>query len=161
METLPQDERAALELFVDRQRHQLAHLLDGLSEDEARARLVPSLTTPLGLVKHAIFVEKVWFHARVASVDRAEVGLPDTVDESFALGPADTVDDVRRSFLDACARSRDIAATHSLDDEFPWHHGPVSLRYIYAHLIAEHARHAGHADILVEQIIAQRRGCES
>jgi hypothetical protein len=33
----------------------------------------------------------------------------------------------------------------------------VTLRFVYAHLIAELARHAGHGDILVEQIRADRR----
>ncbi|CDO10923.1 DUF664 domain-containing protein [Mycolicibacterium cosmeticum] len=39
------------------------------------------------------------------------------------------------------------------------HHivGTVSLRFIYLVMIAEVARHAGHADILAEQIRAHRR----
>lgn len=157
MGTSPGDERATLELFLDRQRDEVAQLLDGLCEDEARSRLVPSLTTPLGLVMHAVFVERVWFHSRVSGVSRAEVGLPDVVNESFDLKPADTIDGVRRCFGQACERSRAIAATHRLDEEFEWHQSSVSLRYIYAHLIAEHARHAGHGDILAEQIQAQRQ----
>jgi hypothetical protein len=32
--------------------------------------------------------------------------------------------------------------------------GPLTLRWIYAHMIEELARHAGHGDILKEQIIA-------
>jgi hypothetical protein len=32
----------------------------------------------------------------------------------------------------------------------------VSLRFVYVHMIAELARHAGHGDILVEQITARR-----
>jgi hypothetical protein len=32
----------------------------------------------------------------------------------------------------------------------------VSLRFVYVHMIAELARHAGHGDILVEQIRARR-----
>jgi hypothetical protein len=32
--------------------------------------------------------------------------------------------------------------------------GPLTLRRIYAHLIEELARHAGHGDILREQILA-------
>jgi len=35
--------------------------LDGLTEEQVRRSLVPSRTTLLGLVKHATFVEKVWF----------------------------------------------------------------------------------------------------
>jgi len=32
--------------------------------------------------------------------------------------------------------------------------GPLSLRWIYVHMIEELARHAGHGDILKEQILA-------
>ncbi|GAA1971479.1 DinB family protein [Nocardioides panacihumi] len=149
-------ERELLEGMLDVQRTEIAGLLDDLDDDEARRRLVPSLTTPLGLVKHATFVEKVWFHSRVAGVPRGEVGIPDTVDESFVLDPSDTVASVREAYAAACEGSRRIAATHGLDDEYPWHHGPVSLRFIYAHMIQELARHAGHGDILVEQIVAGR-----
>ncbi len=158
METFLAGERALLDGMLDVQREEVAHLLSDLDDDEARARLVPSLTTPLGLVKHATFVEKVWFHSRVAGVARADVGLPDTVDESFVLEPEDTVGSVRAAFLSACDHSRLVASDHHLDEQFPWHQGPVSLRFIYGHVIAELARHAGHGDILVEQIRARRTG---
>lgn len=147
-------ERATLERMLDVQRAEVAGLLSGLDDTAARARLVPSLTTPLGLVKHATFAEKIWFHSRVAGVSRADVGLPETVDESFALEPEDTVDAVRAAFLAACERSREIAADHDLDEQFPWRNDPVSLRFIYVHMIAELARHAGHGDILAEQLKA-------
>jgi len=150
------DERELLEGMLDNQRGEIAGMLDELSDAEARERLVPSLTTPLGLVKHATFVERVWFHSRVAGRSRAEVGIPDTPEESFVLEDGDTVASVREAYVAACDRSREIAATHDLDEEFPWHHGPVSLRFIYAHMIQELARHAGHGDILVEQLAARR-----
>jgi hypothetical protein len=152
---LATDERSLLEGMVDRQRSEIARLLDGLSDEDARRRLVPSLTTPLGLVKHATFVEKVWFHSRVAGVSRADVGIPDVVDDSFVLEPSDTIDSIRHGFLEACERSREIAAAHDLEETFAWYEDDVSLRYIYAHLIAEYARHAGHGDILVEQLHAE------
>lgn len=154
VETFVAGERAMLERMLDVQREELARLLSEVDDTAARARLVPSLTTPLGLVKHATFVEKVWFHSRVAGVPRAELGLPDTVEESFVLGPEDSVDSVRRAFLASCEHSREVAAAHDLDEQFHWHQGPVSLRFIYGHMIAELARHAGHADILVEQLKA-------
>lgn len=140
--------------MLDIQREEMARLLSEVNDTAARARLVPSLTTPLGLVKHATFVEKVWFHSRVAGVPRAELGLPDTIEVSFTLEPADTVDSVREAFLAACEHSREVAAGHNLDEQFPWNQGPVSLRFIYGHMIAELARHAGHGDILVEQLKA-------
>jgi uncharacterized damage-inducible protein DinB len=152
------DERAVLEGMVDDQREEIARLLDGLSEEEARARLVPSLTTPMGLVKHATFVEKVWFHSRMAGRSRAEVGIPDTVDESFELTADDTVEGVRAAYVAVCDRSREIAAGRDLDERYPWHSGDVSLRWVLAHMVRELARHAGHGDILVEQLRARREG---
>lgn len=150
------DERALLEGMVDIQREQISGILEDLDDEEARRKLVPSLTTPLGLVRHATFVEKVWFHARVAGVSRKEIGLPDTVDESFVLGAEDTVASIRAAYYAACERSREIAATHELDEEFDWHGNRVTLRFVYVHMIQELARHAGHGDILVEQIQAAR-----
>lgn len=157
MSFLEADERALLEGMVDRQRAEIAALLDDLEQDEAGRRLVPSLTTPLGLVKHCTFVEKVWFHSRVAGVPRSDLGIPDEVDPSFVLQPTDTIESIRTDFLAACQRSREIAASHGLEEIFAWRDGrSVSLRYIHTHLIAEYARHAGHGDILVEQIKAAR-----
>lgn len=142
--------------MVDIQRGEIVGILEDLDDEEARSKLVPSLTTPLGLVKHATFVEKVWFHSRVANVPRKEIGLPDTVEESFVLTPEDTVESVRAAFVAACEHSREVAAAHELAEEFPWHGKQVTLRFVYAHMIAELARHAGHGDILVEQIQAAR-----
>lgn len=150
------DERTVLEYQLEAQRTDLAALLDGLTEEEARARLVPSLTTPLGLIAHVTFVEQVWFHHRVAGMSREQLGIPETVDASFLVAPEDTVLGVQQRYLDACDRSRQIAAEHSLDDVFDWRGTPVSLRFLYAHLLTELARHTGHGDILVEQLKARR-----
>jgi len=49
--------------------------------------------------------------------------------------------------------SRRIARNLPLDHVVPHERlGEVSLRWIYVHLIREHARHGGHADILREQL---------
>ena len=145
-----------LEYQLEAQRSALAALLDDLTETEARARLVPSLTTPLGLLSHVTFVEQVWFHHRVAGLSRAEVGIPETVDESFAVIADDTVTRIRQRYLDACSRSREIAAAHDLDEAFDWRGTPVTLRFIHVHMLTELARHAGQGDILIEQLRARR-----
>lgn len=57
------------------------------------------------------------------------------------------------AFEEACAESRRIAADLKLDHVVSREDvDDVSLRWIYVHLIREHARHGGHADILREQI---------
>jgi hypothetical protein len=148
-------ERPALEQMVDLQRAEVAGLLAGLDEEQARRRLVPSLTTPLGLVKHLTFVERVWFEMRLSGRTRAECGLPDTVDESFVIEPDDTIASVLAAHAAACEESRRVAAGLSLETtaEHP-QMGVLDLRWIHLHLVREIARHLGQGDILREQLVA-------
>ncbi|MGW3898278.1 mycothiol transferase [Micromonospora profundi] len=73
------------EAFIDEHRNALDGCLDGLTEEQARLSLVPSRTTLLGLVKHVTFVEKVWFDEAVTCRSRAEIGLPESSEDSFLL----------------------------------------------------------------------------
>ena len=148
-------ERAQIEAFVADNRRELVELLDGLTEEQARRRLVPSKTSVLSLVKHCTFVERVWFEVAFEGLTREELGLPADVDDTFDLTDDDTVDSVRTGYLDAVATADTIAARYSLDDvALHNRRSPMSLRWIYLHLIEEIARHAGHGDILREQILA-------
>jgi len=54
-------ERAVIENMLDRNRAALIETARGLSEGDARRRLVPSLTTPISLIKHAAAAERIWF----------------------------------------------------------------------------------------------------
>ena len=144
-------ERQQLEGFLQANRHEIRELLDGVTEQQARQRLVPSLTTLLGLVKHATFVERVWFEVTLAGRTRAELGLPQDIDATFTLAATDTIDTIRAAYDDAIRAADEIAQTRSLDDTARHHRlGDVSLRWIYLHMIEELARHAGHGDILKE-----------
>ena len=148
-------EREQLEAFLHDNRSAIVGLLDGLSEEQARRELVPSLTTLLGLVKHAAFAERVWFDVALAGRDRAEIGLPQTVDESFELTETDTIASVQAAYRQVWAAVDEVAAGYVLDDMAVHNRrGPLSLRWIYIHMVEELARHAGHGDILREQILA-------
>lgn len=147
--------KTQFDVFVDEHRAALNASLDGLTEEEARRSLVPSRTTLLGLVKHATFVEKVWFDEAVTCRPRAEIGIPASPDESFALDDADTVASVRRAHREACQASRRATADLTLDDVLRGNRrGPLPLRWVYLHMLRELAQHCGHADILREQILA-------
>ena len=156
MDIFTAGESDVLHAMVDEQRAAVAGLLDEVTEQEARARLVPSLTTVLGLVKHATFVEQVWFEHRIGGRTRQEAGIPETVDESFVLDPDDSVPSVRARYRDACERSRELAAGRDLDAVLDWRGTPVTIRWVMVHMVRELARHAGHGDILVEQLHARR-----
>jgi len=70
-DVIDQPARAQFEAFLDEHRSELNGCLDRLSEEQVRRSLVPSRTTLLGLVKHATFVEKVWFDEAVTCRSRA------------------------------------------------------------------------------------------
>jgi hypothetical protein len=153
-DVIDQPARAQFEVFLDEHRGALHGCLDGLTEEQVRRSLVPSQTTLLGLVKHATFVEKVWFDEAVTCRSRTEIGIPATPDESFILDDDDTIATVRRAHREACESSH--RATSSLDLGDIVHgnrRGPLPLRWVYLHMLRELAQHCGHADILREQLI--------
>jgi hypothetical protein len=153
--TLTGTEREQLEAFLHDNRTEVAAVLDGLTEEQARRRLVPSLTTPLAIVKHCVFVEKVWFHVSLAGRSRAEVGIPENAEDSWVLADGDTVESVLADYRTAWAEADEIAAPYDLDDLAVHNRrGPLTLRWIYVHMVEELARHAGHGDILREQVLA-------
>ena len=147
-------ERETLEGFLEYHRRVLGGKLRGLSEEDARRRLVPSLTTMIGLVSHAAAVERNWFQHHLAGTPREEIGGNARGDDpSWEVGPGTTIDGVIAEFDRACAASRQIAAGFALDHTVPHDElGRVSLRFIYVNILTEYARHAGHADIIREQI---------
>ncbi len=148
--------RPQFEVFLDQHRAALNSCLDGLTEEQARRSLVPSRTTLLGLVKHATFVEQVWFDEAITRRSRDEIGIPATPDESFVLTDADTIADVQRRHRQVCEQSRRATASLDLDDlVYGNRRGPLPLRWVYLHVLRELAQHCGHADILREQILAE------
>ena len=153
--TLTGTERAQLEAFLHDNRLEIVGLLDGVTEEQARRRLVPSLTTLLALVKHATFVEKVWFQCSLAGRTRTEVGIPEDARDSFLIDEGDTVESVLAGYRRAWTEADEIAAAYDLDDLAVHNRrGPLTLRWIYVHMVEELARHAGHGDILKEQVLA-------
>jgi len=145
--------RAQFEVFLDEHRQALRDCLDGLTEEQARRSLVASRTTLLGLVKHATFVEKVWFDEAITCRSRAEIGIAATPDESFILTDEDTIATVQQAHREACEASRRATSPLGLDDLLLGNRrGPLPLRWVYLHMLRELAQHCGHADILREQL---------
>jgi hypothetical protein len=146
--------RLQFDTFLDEHRRALSSCLDGLTEEQARRSLVASRTTLLGLVKHATFVERVWFGEAVTGASRSDLGLASTPDESFVLDDEDTIAAARAAHAAACEASREAVAGLSLDDVLHGNRrGPLPLRWVYLHVLRELAQHCGHADILREQIL--------
>lgn len=148
-------ERHLLEGMLDRNRAELINTARGLTEEEARRRLVASPTTPIGLLKHAAVAERIWFHYVLTSIPKSEWGDGTTAgDTSFIVDDNETLADVIDEFERVSERSREIAADFDLDDikKHP-DLGDVNLRFVYLLIIEDFARHAGHGDIFREQIM--------
>jgi uncharacterized damage-inducible protein DinB len=147
------DEKAMLSAFLDRYRETMLWKLDGLTKEQASARLVPSATTLLGIVKHLAYVERGWFQMNFAGEPPNFPWPEDEPDEDidFRISTTDSIEGISALYQQEIARSREIVAGASLDDlSKNQERGPRSLRWIMLHMIEETARHAGHADILRE-----------
>ncbi len=145
-----------LAAVLDENRAALISSVTRLSDEQSRSRLVPSLTTPIALVKHCAAAERVWFQRTVAGLALENCDGYATGDaRSWVVAPHETLTDVLIEFEAAITLSRDIAyGPHSTDKFVHYRRGEVTFYWICLHMIEELARHAGHADILVEQILA-------
>lgn len=149
------DLRGRLDELLDEYRAALHDSLAGLTDDEARLRLVPSKTTLLGLVKHVTYVEGVWFDQAVSGRTYRELGIASTPDRSFTLTKADTIESIQQAHRARGDSSRATMADLALDATVDGR-GDHPVWALYVQVLRELAQHAGHADILREQIMARR-----
>lgn len=146
-------ERDTLVGFLDAQRALLLWKLDGLDEGQARRPMVESGTSLLGLVKHLAWVERWWFVSYIGGRDVEFPWSDEDPDADWRVESDDTIASVSQLFVDAVGEANDvIAAAESLDVVGAKGDEPRSLRWVLVHMIEETSRHAGHADILREQI---------
>jgi uncharacterized damage-inducible protein DinB len=140
-------ERATLVAFLDYLRESLAAKAEGVADEDGRRPLVPSGTSLFGIVKHLATVERFWFDAcfgggRVPGGDRA-----------LTLEAGQTGRAVVADYRSAIARSNEVIANCAdLDERCRAHRPELTLRWVLVHMIEETARHAGHADILREEL---------
>ncbi|WP_329004321.1 DinB family protein [Kribbella sp. NBC_00709] len=155
---LTADERAQLTGWLDLQRSFVRMKCQGLTEEDAHRKVLPSspLMSMASLVAHLRWNEWSWFQLNL-------MGVPDTGQTPWAEGSHPDaemfVDDVPLAQLldeyDAeCRRSNDTIAPLDLGavEQGPYaaKGEAASLRYILCHLIEETARHVGHMDIIRE-----------
>lgn len=136
------DEKATLHGFLNYLRDAIAAKVAGVPEPQVRTAGVPSGTNLLGLVKHLTHVERHYFLGeRTTDWRRTMRPSPDETVDGVLAGYRDAVDRANQA-IDACP-----------DLTLPAHRGPSpSMRWVLVHLIEETGRHAGHADILREQL---------
>ena len=151
-------ERAMLERWLDFHRTTLLLKCEGVDDAGRKARPVPTSKLSLhGLVRHMAEVERNWFRrGLLKEPDAPYIWCDPAVDDS-ELVPLDDADwDADLATWQAeCDASRGAAAQYDLDYEGIRRGHPVSLRWIYVHMVEEYARHNGHADLIRELVDGQ------
>ena len=156
---MSEDAEATLVRCLRVQREALRWKLEGVSERDARMPMTPTGTNLLGLVKHVATVAADYFGACVGRPFPEHLAWADDDAEDNAdmwAGP----DETRASVLALWDRVW-AHADASIDElpldapaHVPWW-GPnadTTLHRLIVHMIAEVARHAGHADIVRETV---------
>ncbi|WP_369208808.1 DinB family protein [Streptomyces sp. PU-14G] len=128
----------------------------GLPAQRLSERAVPPSALSLhGIVRHLAGVERWWFRIQFAGEDVPLLHYSDDDPDQDFDDLGGDVDEAFAVWRTECEHSRQItAAAASLDETGirKWTGEPISLRRILVDMIAEYARHIGHADLLRERI---------
>lgn len=124
--------------------------LAGLTDADARRSTVDSGTNLAGLLQHLTFVESLWFEEVVAG-GKAARGK-----RSMKVDPSTSLNALRTEYRAACDASNAIVRRIGDAEAAVRRNGKThDLRWALLAVIHETARHAGHADIIREQIDGQ------
>jgi hypothetical protein len=138
-------------------RQALVWKLDGLSEYDIRRPLTATGTNLLGLVKHAAFWEARYFGE---VFDKPFPELLPRWDDGAAIGTdlwateQETRGEIVGLYRRVWEHSDETIDTLAIDAPgyVPWWREEVKLFNIMVHILSDTTRHAGHADILREQL---------
>jgi hypothetical protein len=132
--------------------------LDGLGEYDVRRPLTPTGTNLLGMVKHLTWVELGYFGDTFGRKLKPLLWeTTDDVTDDMWVRPEESRSDIVDGYRAAWRHSDETIDALDLDatGRVPWwppERGDVTLARILVHMTTETCRHAGHADILREQI---------
>ena len=153
------DERTTLRNYLEVQLDAIRDAGYGLNDDQLRSTPLRSELSLAGLLKHATWC-MVGALAGAGEMADPPLDLADFYG-GFHLEPDRSVEQMRLIFEDVKARYLSMIERCDLDAVLPGPPAPwygiaggtdVALRYLVVHHVEELARHAGHADILREQI---------
>jgi hypothetical protein len=151
----PEDgtEREVLSGLLDYLRATVVNKVAGLTDEQARSQpLPPSTLTPAGIVKHLTGVERFWFSIDFAGADLPWPWTEDDQHGNFVVQHDDSLGALVVDYLAECERSRAAVAGAELGDRARGKDMTFTLRYAFAHMIEETARHCGHLDLLRERV---------
>jgi uncharacterized damage-inducible protein DinB len=154
------DPKTDLVHYLQQAREALLWKLDGLSDYDVRRPLVPTGTNLLGLVKHVASVEAGYFGETFGRpFGEPMPWIADDAEDNADMWATESEsrEQIVGLYRRVWAHSDKTIAELPLDapGRVPWwpaERAAVTLHQILAHMIAEAARHPGHADIVRELI---------
>ncbi|MFC4019660.1 DinB family protein [Micromonospora sp. GCM10011542] len=148
-----------LRRLLDWQRATLLHKCAGLDAEQlARTPLAFSNLSLLGLIRHMAKVERTWFRVLFRGEPLGTLySTTEWRDADFEdIDPASARSDYDR-LVEETDLARQAVAEAAMGDTFTFPDEDVaSLRYVHLQMIAEYARHNGHADLLRQAIDGAR-----
>jgi uncharacterized damage-inducible protein DinB len=160
-------ERADLLATLSQARHFLRYPARDLTDEQVRQRATVSELTIGGLIKHVTGAERSWADFIVHGAGSAQKSFDEMTPEDWArradgfrLLPEETLQGVLDDYEKVAGETDELIRTvadlnlsHALP-EAPWYppHMAWTARRVIAHIIAETAQHAGHADIIRESL---------
>jgi hypothetical protein len=152
-------ERETLAGFLDWYRAVVERKVEGLSWEDAKRVATPTGMSALGILKHLGWVERGWFRETFAGEDVEAIDLDGDNSAEFAVSSEDTVESVisfYRSEVEEARRVvREVPSLDALSAKETNYREHVSLRWVMVHMLEETARHAGHLDLMREEIDGQ------
>ncbi|TKA11002.1 DinB family protein [Actinacidiphila oryziradicis] len=150
------DEREILTAFLDWHRETFELKCSGIPPERLSEKAIPPSGLSLhGMLRHLAGAERWWFRTQFAGEDVPMLYYSDEdPDQDFEALDGD-VAEAWAVWRAECERSREIVAAAPSLEQTGVHMAsgdPVSLRRILVSMIAEYARHDGHADLLRERI---------
>jgi len=157
------DERDGLLKYLAQQRLGIRYAAFGLTEEQIRLTPTRSALCLGGLIKHVTAMERGWVDTMLQRVpDQSVEQAAQQYGTDFVVTDEDTLQSLLADHA-ACATETEQAVAGITDlgqpvpvpQDAPWYPKDVeawSVRWVLLHLIEEIARHAGHADIIREQV---------
>jgi uncharacterized damage-inducible protein DinB len=155
------DERDGLISYLRQMRLVMRLTAYGLTDDQARqAAAAPSPLSVGGLIKHVTFVEQGWVDNILER--QRPAGADDDYLDNFTMRADETLDAIFAASIAVGEETErvvraipDLGQRVPVPQGVPWYPQDLdawSVRWVLMHLVAEIARHAGHADIVREAV---------
>jgi len=153
-----EDQKQQLHDYLSKTREAMFWKAEGLSDYDVRRPLTRTGTNLLGLIKHMSIVEASYFGQNFNRPFAPH--LPWWDDDALEgadmwATASESRQDILVTYRAATAHADETIRSLDLDapGHVPWWPRPnVTLHAVLVHVLTETARHAGHADILQEQL---------